>query len=81
MTAEQLIAEGKALQRKCNFLKPRAMATPVAMWFDLDADDESITDWRRWMTVRATALPDAKAPATVYFSLYSRDLKKDYSIL
>ena len=76
MTAQQLIAEGRTIQRKCNFLKPTGVGEPVAIWFECDSDDESITQWRRWMTVRADALPDAKAPATVYFSLYTSGLEK-----
>lgn len=76
MTAEQLIAEGRAIQRKCNLLKPTGVGEPVAMWFEPDSDDESITQWHRWMTVRANALPDSKAPDTVFFSLYTSGLDK-----
>jgi hypothetical protein len=76
MTAKQLIAEGRAIQRKCNLLMPSGDGEPVAIWFELDSDDENITEWRRWMTVRADALPDAKAPATVFFSLYTSGLEK-----
>jgi hypothetical protein len=72
MTVDKLIAEGRRIQRDCNFLKPTGTGDPVAMWFEVDADDESITDWRRWMTVRADALPNAKAPKSVYFSLYTK---------
>lgn len=72
MKAEQLIAEGRKLQRDCNFLKPAGKGEPVAMWFESDPDDESITDWRRWMTLRADALPNPKSPPTVFFSLYTK---------
>jgi hypothetical protein len=72
MTIEQLIAEGRKIQRNCNFLKATGTGEPVAMWYEIDADDESITGWRRWMTVRANALPNSKASNSVYFSLYTK---------
>ncbi len=72
ITIEKLIAEGRKLQRSCNFLKPSGNGEVVAMWFEPDPDDESITDWRRWMTIRADALPNSKAPNTVFFSLYTK---------
>lgn len=76
MAFERLIEEGRKLQRACNLLKPDAAGEPVAMWFEPDPDDESITDWHRWMTVRADAIPNAKAPPTVYFSLYTKGLER-----
>jgi hypothetical protein len=76
MTAERLIEEGRKLQRPCNLLKPNGVGEPVAMWFESDPDDESITDWRRWLTVRADAIPNSRAPATVYFSLYTSGFDK-----
>lgn len=72
MTIEQLITEGRRIQRNGNFLKATGTGEPVAMWFEPDADDESITGWRRWMTVRADALPNANASKSVYFSLYTK---------
>ena len=76
MTFDRLIAEGRKLQRDCNFLKPSGTDEPVAMWFESDPDDESITEWRRWMTVRADALPNSKAPNSVYFSLYTNGCER-----
>jgi hypothetical protein len=76
MTVEKLIEAGRRLERACNLLKPTGPGEPVAMWFEPDPDDESITDWRRWMTVRADAIPNSWAPATVYFSLYTSGLQK-----
>lgn len=75
MTIEKLIAEGRKLQRNCNFLKPTGSGEPVAMWFESDPDDESITDWRRWMTIRSDAVPQAHPRAIFYFSLYTKGLE------
>src|SRR5688572_14182823 len=72
MTLEKLIAEGRRIQRPCNLLKPMGTGKPVAMWFEPDADDESITDWRRWITVRADALPDFKSGNLFFFSVYTK---------
>src|SRR5438132_699743 len=76
MTVQRLIEEGRKLQRACNLLKRSGSGEPVAMWFESDPDDESITDWRRWMTVRADAIPNSHAPTIVYFSLYTSGLQK-----
>lgn len=72
MNIETLVAEGRRLQRKCNFLKPTGNGEPVALWFESDPDDESITDWRRWMTIRSDAVPQDKPRGLLYFSLYTR---------
>lgn len=71
MTLEQLIAEGRRLQRPCNFLKPSGTGEAVAIWFPYDGDDESITDWRRWVTIRSDAVPQEKPRSLFYFSLYT----------
>ena len=71
---QRLIEEGRILQRPCNLLKPTGSGEHVALWFEPDPDDESITDWRRWMTLRADAIPNTKAPLSVYFSLYTKGL-------
>jgi hypothetical protein len=71
MTIEKLIAEGRRLQRNCNFLKPTGVGEPVAMWFEPDPDDESITDWHRWMTVSSDAIPQDAPQRAFYFSLYT----------
>jgi hypothetical protein len=77
MTIEQLIAEGRRIQRKSNLLKPTGLGDPVAIWFPPDSDDESITGWRRWITVRADALPDTKADDdTIYLSLYTKGIEE-----
>ena len=79
MNIEQLIAEGRKIQRPCNFLKATGTGEPVAMWFEPDADDENITGWRRWITVRADAVPNANAPKSVYLSLYTKGV--DHGLL
>jgi len=71
MTIESLINEGRRLQRKCNFLKPGGKGEPDAMWFESDPDDESITDWRRWLTIRSDAVPQDNPRGTFYVSLYT----------
>jgi len=73
MTLDHLIAEGRQLQRDCIFLTPHGSGAPVAMWLEYDANDESITGFRRWMTLRADALPDPKSPPTVFFSIYTKE--------
>ena len=79
MNIEQLIAEARKIQRPCNFLKATGTGEPVAMWFEPDADDENITGWRRWITVRADAVRNANAPKSVHFSLYTKGV--DHGLL
>ena len=76
MTIEQVVSEGRRLQRPCNLLKPTGTGEPVAMWFEADSDDESITDWRRWMTIRSDAIPQEKPRGLFYFSLYTSGCEK-----
>ena len=76
MTIEELILEGRKLQRPCSFLKPTGKGERVAMWFEADPDDESITDWRRWMTIRSDAVPQENPRGLFHFSLYTNGCEK-----
>jgi hypothetical protein len=73
MTLEDLINEGRRLERPCNLLKDHPNGDQVALWYPADSDDESVTGFRRWITVRADALPNAKAPPEVFFSVYTTE--------
>jgi hypothetical protein len=75
MTVELLLAEGRRLQRDCYFLKPFGTGEPVAMWFEADSAQESVTGWRCWLTIRSDSLPCSKAPKTVFLSVSTNGLE------
>jgi hypothetical protein len=73
MNIDILLKEAEALRRDCYFLKATGNGEPVGLWFESDDDYEEVSGLRRWLTLRADALPNAKAPPTVYFSIYTGD--------
>lgn len=56
MTSDELIAEGRRLQRPTVLLTPDGTGEPVAIWYGHD-DDEPEDDYRCWISVRANAVP------------------------
>lgn len=74
MTAEQLIAEGRKIQRPTTILKPHGAGKPVAMWVDSAATD----DGRLWMTLRCDAIPNSKAGDSNFLSLHTKGCESGF---
>jgi hypothetical protein len=51
MTSDQLIAEGRKLQRPCVFLRPKATGQVAAIWHEPDDEEIDATGHRCWITV------------------------------
>ena len=64
MTAEQLIAEGRRLQRPCVFLRPVAAGPIAAAWYERDEDEIESTGHRCWLTVDSGQVPGLPASVT-----------------
>src|SRR5580700_1432444 len=51
MTYEQLILEGRKLQRPCVFLRPAGPGPVAAVWYDRDEAEIESSGYRRWLAV------------------------------
>jgi|SRR5580700_8918190 hypothetical protein len=57
MTYEQLILEGRKLQRPCVFLRPAGPGPVAAVWYDRDEAEIESSGYRRWLAVDARRIP------------------------
>ena len=71
MTSDQLIAEGRKLQRPCVFLRPEGAGPVAAIWHEPDDEEIDATDHRCWITVDARQIPDLPPSVTGYVSLFT----------
>jgi hypothetical protein len=71
MTPDQLIAEGRRLERPCVFLRPRGSGPVAAVWHD-DSEIDS-TGHRCWLTVDARQVPGLLESIGGYLSIFTDD--------
>src|SRR5690349_4666148 len=57
MTIDELIAEGRRLQRRTILLTPDGSGEPAAIWYGHDYSEESPDDHRCWLSVDASIIP------------------------
>lgn len=57
MTSEQLIEEGRQLQRPCVFLRPVGTGPVAAVWHERDNDEIESTGHHCWLTIDARHVP------------------------
>lgn len=75
MTAEQLIEEGRKLQRPCVFLKPRGAGPVAAIWHERDDDEIDATGHHCWLTVDARHIPGVDPTVKGYVSIFTDEVK------
>lgn len=73
MTSEQLIEEGRRLQRPCVFLRPQGNGPVAAVWYEIDDDEIESTGHRCWLTVDARHIPGLPPSVTGYISVFTDD--------
>jgi hypothetical protein len=73
MTSDQLITEGRKLQRPCVFLRPNAKGAVAAVWHDPDDDEIDATGHRCWITVDAAQIPNLPPSVTGYVSVFTNE--------
>jgi hypothetical protein len=73
MTADQLIAEGRKLQRPCFFLRPEGSGEVAAIWHERDDDEIDETGFRCWLTINSRFVPGLPSSITGYISLFSNE--------
>ncbi len=69
MTAEELIAEGRKLQRPTVLLLDEGSGNPVGKWYE----SEEVDGERCWLTVAVSAIPNAPANLQGYLTVYTSD--------
>ena len=57
MTSEELIKEGRALERPCAFLRPHGTGPVAAIWHERDDEEIESTGFHCWLTVDARQIP------------------------
>jgi hypothetical protein len=75
MTSEQLVEEGRKLQRPCVFLRPLGDGPVAAIWHGRDDDETEWTTERCWLTVDARHIPGLPASVTGYISVFTDEDK------
>ncbi len=75
MTLEQLIAEGRKLERPCSFLRPQRAGAVAAIWHERDVDEILRTGHRCWLTVDARRIPGLEANVSGYLSIFTDEEK------
>lgn len=71
MTPEQLIAEGRKLQRPCIFLRPQGTGPVAAVWHERDDDEIESTGHHCWLTVDALHIPGLPSSLSGYISVFT----------
>jgi hypothetical protein len=71
MTSEQLLAEGRALERPCVFLRPQGPGTVAAVWYERDSQEIESTGHRCWLTVDSRYIPGSPSSVAGYISVFT----------
>jgi hypothetical protein len=71
MTTDQLIAEGRKLQKPCFFLRPEPAGEVAAIWHERDEDELESTGFHCWLTVEARFIPDLPSSVKGFVSIFS----------
>jgi hypothetical protein len=75
MTPEQLIAEGRKLQRPCIFLRPQGIGPVAAIWHERNDDEIESTGHHCWLTVDARHIPGLPSSVSGYISVFTDEKK------
>ncbi len=77
MTFDDLVAEGRKLEKPCLFLRPQGTGPVVAVWYERDRNEVGAIGHRAWLTVDARQVPGLPASVTGYLSIFTDlELKK-----
>ncbi len=75
MTPEQLIKEGRKLQRPCVFLRPQGAGPVAAIWHERDDREIESTGHHCWLTVDARHIPGLPSSVSGYISVFTDEVK------
>lgn len=71
ITLDQLIEEGRQLQRPTVFLRPQGTGAPAARWYETDKDEIESTGFRCWLTVDCRHVPQLPETIRGYITLFT----------
>jgi hypothetical protein len=71
MTFEQLVAEGRKLERPCVFLRPTGTGPVAAVWYERDYGEIDSSGYRCWLTVDARHIPGLTPSVAGYISVFT----------
>jgi hypothetical protein len=71
MTYEQLISEGRKLERPCVFLRPTGTGPVAAVWYERDEDQIKSSGYRCWLTVDARHVPGLPPSVVGYINVFT----------
>ena len=71
MTVEQLIEEGRKLQRPCAFLRAQGTGPVAAIWHAPDDEEIESTGHRCWLTVDARYIPGLPQSVSGFISVFT----------
>lgn len=74
MTSEELISEGRKLERPCVFLRPTGMGPVAAVWYEPDEDEIESSGRRCWITVDTRCIPGLPASVAGYVSVFTDEI-------
>jgi hypothetical protein len=73
MTPEQLIAEGRKLERPCKYLLPHGTGPVAAVWYERDEEEIEATGNRCWITVDARQIPSLSPSVTGFITVLTKE--------
>lgn len=73
MTANELIAEGRQLQRPAAFLRQQGTGPIVAKWYDRDEDEIEQTGQRCWLTIDTKYIPGFSKIDAPYITVFTNE--------
>jgi len=77
MTPEQLISEGRKLERPCVFLRPTGKGPVAAVWHEREQEEIESTGYRCWITVDTHYIPGLPPSVASYISVFTDEVKCD----
>ncbi|HTV42944.1 MAG TPA: hypothetical protein VMF08_20435 [Candidatus Sulfotelmatobacter sp.] len=78
MTAEQLIEEGRKLQRPCFLLRPEVSGEVAAVWYERSNEELFETGRECWLTVDARFVPGFTPPLTGFISVFTQGCERGH---
>jgi hypothetical protein len=71
MTSDELIAEGRRLERPCFFLRPKGTGQIAGVWYERERGRVVTTRARCWLTVDAQIIPDLPPSIDGFISIFT----------
>jgi hypothetical protein len=75
MTFDQLIQEGRRLERPCVFLRPVPNGRVAAVWYERDNREIESTGHRRWLSLDARQIPDFPSSINGCITVFTNETK------